>query len=147
MSKRKAASDDDITTEYDFSGGIRGKHAKEYQRGHTVNVRKNDGTASVQHYTLADGAVLLAPDVRKYFGDSDSVNDALRSLIKLIPPKHRPAKEKAALSSRDQIDLNEDCELQSWSKHFGVSKEKIKDAVKKVGPRLKDVEKLIKLKK
>jgi hypothetical protein len=91
MSKRRTAKDDDMLPEYDFSGGTRGKHAQQYQRGHTVKVRKTDGSTSVQHYKLEEGAVLLAPDVRKYFSDWDSVNDALRTLIKLIPKKRRPA--------------------------------------------------------
>ncbi|MFO0789801.1 MAG: hypothetical protein U0805_10105 [Pirellulales bacterium] len=91
MSKRKANANDEMHPEYDFSRGQRGKHARQFERGHAVKIRKADGTTSVQHYTLADGAVLLAPDVRKYFGDSDSVNEALRSLIKLIPQKRRPS--------------------------------------------------------
>ena len=75
--------------EYDFSGGVRGKHAQRYQRGHTVKIHKSDGTTAVQHFTLEEGAVMLAPDVRKYFSDSDSVNRALRALIGLIPNKRR----------------------------------------------------------
>ena len=38
----------------------------------------------VNHYTLAEGTVLLAPDVLEYFSDSESVNEALRSLIQLM---------------------------------------------------------------
>ena len=38
----------------------------------------------VKHYTLAEGAVLLEPDVRAYFPDSQSVNESLRSLIHLM---------------------------------------------------------------
>jgi hypothetical protein len=87
MSKRKNTSDKDMLPEYDFSNGVRGKHAQHYERGHTVTVHKTDGTTAVQHYTLEDGAVLLAPDVREYFSDSDSVNQALRTLIELIPRK------------------------------------------------------------
>jgi hypothetical protein len=83
--------DDDMLPEYDFSGGTRGKHARQYEGGHTVKVRKSDGTTAIQYYKLEEGAVLLAPDVRKYFSDSDSVNDALRTIIKLIPKKRRPA--------------------------------------------------------
>ena len=45
---------------------------------------KKDGTTEVKHYTLAEGTVLLAPDVLEYFPDSDSVNEALRSLIQLM---------------------------------------------------------------
>jgi hypothetical protein len=93
MSKRKPARDDGMLPEYDFSRGTRGKHAQQYERGHTVKVHKTDGTTAVQHYKLEDGAVLLAPDVRKYFSDSDSVNEALRTLIKLIPKERRSAGE------------------------------------------------------
>jgi hypothetical protein len=94
MSKRKARANDGILPEYDFSGGTRGKHARQYQRGHTVKIHKTDGTTLVQHYKLEEGAVMLAPDVREYFSDSDSVNQALRTLIKLIPRKRRPATGK-----------------------------------------------------
>jgi hypothetical protein len=54
---------------------------------------KEDGTADIQYFTLADGAVMLEPDVRSYFPDSEAVNQALRSLIALIPEK--PVKRKA----------------------------------------------------
>jgi hypothetical protein len=73
--------------EYDFSDGTRGKHADQYQRGHTVKIHKTDGTTVVQHFKLEDGAVMLAPDVREYFSDSDAVNQALRALIGIIPQK------------------------------------------------------------
>ena len=33
---------------------------------------------------MTEGTVLLQPDVRKYFPDSDAVNSALRSLIALM---------------------------------------------------------------
>jgi hypothetical protein len=91
MSKRRRKLADDMLPEYDFAGGTRGKHARKYERGHTVKIHKTDGTTAVQHFKLEEGAVLLAPDVRKYFSVSDSVNDALRTLIKLIPEKRRPA--------------------------------------------------------
>jgi hypothetical protein len=75
--------------EYDFDGkqGERGKYYRLYQQGHTVKIREEDGTVSVQYYTLQEGAVMLAPDVQAYFPDSESVNRALRSLIALIPTK------------------------------------------------------------
>jgi len=41
---------------------------------------------------------------------------------------------------RDRIDVNEDYELRDWSKKFGVSKEELAAAVKRVGPIAKDVE-------
>jgi len=34
-----------------------------------------------------EGVVILEPDVRSYFPDSESVNRVLRTLIKLIPTK------------------------------------------------------------
>ena len=90
MSKQpKSETPSDILPEYDFKKGVRGKHYRSYEQAHTVKIQKSDGTTVVQHFTLEDGAVLLAPDVRKYFPDSDTVNQALRTLIQLIPRKRR----------------------------------------------------------
>jgi hypothetical protein len=52
-----------------------------------VTIHKTDGTAVVQHFTLEDGAVMLEPNVRAYFPDSDAVNNALRCLIPLLSEK------------------------------------------------------------
>jgi len=71
--------------------GVRGKHYKAYRRGHTVEIHKTDGTTAVQYFTLEDGAVMLEPDVREYFPDSEAVNNVLRSLITLIPRKREAA--------------------------------------------------------
>jgi hypothetical protein len=57
--------EDDMQEEYDFSDGVRGKYVKEYNDG--VNIIKLD------------------KDVRKIFPDAKSVNNALRTLINLIP--------------------------------------------------------------
>ena len=75
--------------EYDFSGkkGVRGKYHQSYQQGHTVLIRQEDDSITTQYFTLEEGAVLLAPDVREYFPDSESVNQALRGLIRLVPHK------------------------------------------------------------
>ena len=81
---------EDMRPEYDFStmkGGVRGKYCKAYREGHKVVVHKEDGTDSVQYFKLEDGAVMLEPDVRKYFPTSDAVNKVLRSLIEIIPAK------------------------------------------------------------
>ena len=62
--------------EYDFAsmeGGVRGKYAKPYREGHTVEIRKADGTTSTEYFRLTDGAVLLEPDVREHFPDSEAV--------------------------------------------------------------------------
>lgn len=78
------SSDDgenEMRDEYDFSSGVRGKHVERYRQGHTVRVAKRDGTMEVHFFTQEDGAVMLDPDVKMHFPDSQSVNRALRSLI------------------------------------------------------------------
>ena len=49
--------------EYDFSGGVRGKHHQAYREGTNV--------------------VLLDPEVARVFRDAEAVNRALRMLINL----------------------------------------------------------------
>jgi hypothetical protein len=68
---RKKRSSDDMLPEYDFRGGVRGKYAARFAKG--INV------------------VVLAPDVAKYFPDSDSVNDALRVIIRVGTRRRRSA--------------------------------------------------------
>jgi len=53
---------DDMRPEYDLRGGVRGKYYKQYLDGTNV--------------------VLLDPDVAAVFHDSESVNQALRVLMK-----------------------------------------------------------------
>lgn len=72
-----------MRTEYDFSKAERGKFYRPLDKGYQVRVNQSDGTVVVNHYMLAEGTILLAPDVREYFSDSETVNDALRSLIQL----------------------------------------------------------------
>ena len=59
----KTIETDELRPEYDFSGGVRGKHYKAYQEGTNL--------------------VLLDTDVAKVFKDSESVNHALRMLLEL----------------------------------------------------------------
>ena len=75
----------EMRAEYELSGGVRGKHADQYQEGHTVTVHKKDGATIVQNFKLEEGTVILEPDVREYFPDSESVNNALRTLISIAP--------------------------------------------------------------
>ena len=82
-----ASDSDDMRSEYDFTGGVRGKHAEAYQSGHSTIIHQTDGTTVVQHFRLEEGAVVLAPDVRAYFPDAAAVNHALRTLISLVPHK------------------------------------------------------------
>ena len=53
----------EMREEYDFSQGVRGTYAKRYAAGSNV--------------------VVLSPDVAKAFPDSESVNEALRALLKI----------------------------------------------------------------
>lgn len=87
--KAKPQAEQEMKREYDLRGkkGVRGKYYRAYRQGHTVRLTQQDGTVTEQHFTLQDGAVMLEPDVRRYFPDSESVNAALRSLIALIPAK------------------------------------------------------------
>ncbi|MDI6739500.1 MAG: hypothetical protein QME74_03955 [Candidatus Edwardsbacteria bacterium] len=81
-------------SEYDFAdmaGAIRGKYYKAYRAGHKVEIHQADGATSVQCFKLEEGAVMLEPDIKKYFPNSESVNKALRSLIAIIPSKRRIA--------------------------------------------------------
>jgi hypothetical protein len=80
--------------EYDFRGAVRGKHYKPLHKGYTVHIHKADGTTVVKHFKLEDGTVMLEPDVRAYFPDSEAVNTALRSLIALMA--QMPSKKKHA---------------------------------------------------
>jgi len=53
----------EMLDEYDFSKGIRGKYAQRYAAGSNV--------------------VVISPDVAELFPDSESVNEALRMLVKI----------------------------------------------------------------
>ena len=55
--------DPDLQDEYDFAAGARGKYAAQYAEGSNI--------------------VILSPDVAAVFPDSESVNEALRLLIKI----------------------------------------------------------------
>ena len=57
-------NDGDMLPEYDFSGGVRGKYADRFAKGCNV--------------------VVLDPDVARVFTDSESVNQALRALARII---------------------------------------------------------------
>ena len=83
--------------EYDFSKAERGKYYRPLEKGYKVHVQQSDGTSVINNYTLAEGTVLLAPDVREYFSDSQAVNEALRSLIHLM--EKVPARKYGTSSS------------------------------------------------
>lgn len=80
MKTQQRDPDKEILPEYNFSGkkGVRGKYYRAYQQGHAVRELHENGSVVTQYFTLEDGAVMLAPDVREYFSTSESVNQALR---------------------------------------------------------------------
>ena len=71
----------EMRSEYDFSKGVRGKHYKAFRKGHTLKIKKCDGSAETHYFKTEDGAVMLDPDIKKHFPDSSAVNKALRALI------------------------------------------------------------------
>lgn len=100
MKSNQTKPEDNVNmeSEYDFSKAVRGKHYKNYRKGHVVSVTKAEGKVQTNYFKLEEGAVMLDPEVRKYFPDSEKVNNALRTLIKLIPAG-RPATRKTTRKS------------------------------------------------
>ena len=87
--KRSRSSSDSMQAEYDFGLGIRGRHYKAMQAGYTVTIHKADGSRIVKHVKHGKGTVILDSDIQPFFPDSQSVNQTLRSLINLIPARHK----------------------------------------------------------
>ncbi len=61
--KEDKTTDEEMLPEYDFSGGERGKYAKQYAGGSNV--------------------VVLSPDVAEAFPNAEAVNNALRALVNI----------------------------------------------------------------
>jgi len=98
-----AIQDDDLRPEYDFRGAVRGRHHKPLHEGYSVHIQHPDGTTEVQYGALVEGMVILQPDVRQYFPDSDAVSAALRSLIALMEtlpyqPRTQKSRQEPAVS-------------------------------------------------
>lgn len=73
MSSKKIYDElnDELRPEYDLSklkGGVKGKYTSKYKEGANL--------------------ILLAPDVAEVFKDNESVNEALRLLIKIAGEKY-----------------------------------------------------------
>lgn len=106
ISKLSRIQDDDMLPEYDLRGAVRGKAYLPLHKGYSVTIHKEDGSTVVEHYKLIDGAIMLQPDVRAYFPDSDAVNQALRSLINLmsqLPDKASVKKARLANTKRKVV--------------------------------------------
>jgi hypothetical protein len=104
--KASKRHDVDMLPEYDFRGAVRGKAYLPLHKGYSVTIHKEDGSTVVEHYKLIDGAIMLQPDVRRYFPDSDAVNKALRSLIDLmsqLPNKSLTKKARQANTKRKAV--------------------------------------------
>jgi hypothetical protein len=87
MDKTVSVADDDMRPEYDFTGGVRGKHYKVLrEEGYIVRIYNDDGTVTERH-VAGERMVMLEPDVYEYFPNSQAVNLALRTLISLVPEK------------------------------------------------------------
>jgi hypothetical protein len=104
MKKANNSHKDDMLPEYDFKSkkGVRGKYANALKQGFSIRVTNDDGTVTVKQFVLREDAVVLDPDVKVYFPDSESVNRALRSLIELIPEKggRQVAQKKARYTTK-----------------------------------------------
>ncbi len=83
-----------MRAEYDFKGGERGRHYSTMQNGYTITVHKENGKNVVKEVVPKEGVVVLDPDIRPYFINSESVNKALRCLIPLLPKKRRAKANK-----------------------------------------------------
>jgi hypothetical protein len=92
--KADTRHDDGMRAEYDFTGGVRGKHYQGMRQGYTIKIHNADGAVITEEIETPKGAVILEPDVREYFSDSEAVNKTLRALISLIPDKVRIVHKK-----------------------------------------------------
>jgi hypothetical protein len=61
--KKARSRNGEMRREYDFSGGVRGKYAKQYAQGTNI--------------------VALAPDIADEFPTAKEVNQALRKVLKM----------------------------------------------------------------
>ena len=71
MKTARRKSPSKLKAEYDFSGGVRGKHARRYAQGTNV--------------------IVLEPDVAKIFPTQEAANQALRALAEVIKLSRKTA--------------------------------------------------------
>ena len=80
MKKRSKAATSrrkpEMRSEYDFSKGVRGKHAKRYAEGTNV--------------------VVLEPDVAREFRTAEQVNETLRAVSKSLQQRRKRKSRKTA---------------------------------------------------
>ena len=74
--KRPKLNSDALRAEYDFSKGMRGKHAEQYAAGTNV--------------------VVIEPDVAAAFPTAEDVNETLRAVAQLFKRRRKTIKQKTA---------------------------------------------------
>ena len=74
--RRQSGAKDTIRPEYDFSEGVRGKHAAKYAEGTNV--------------------VVLEPDVAREFRTTEEVNETLRAVSRMLRQHRKRAGSKTA---------------------------------------------------
>jgi hypothetical protein len=74
--RRRSEDKDTMRPEYDFSRGVRGKHAAKYAEGTNV--------------------VVLEPDVAREFRTTEQVNETLRAVSKLFQQGRKRTGRKTA---------------------------------------------------
>ena len=77
QTRRKPPKDSDtVRPEYDFSKGVRGKHAARYAEGTNV--------------------VVMEADVAREFRTTEQVNETLRAVSKLLRQQRKPRRRTTA---------------------------------------------------
>ena len=76
QTRRKQSEADTMRPEYDFSKGVRGKHAAKYAEGTNV--------------------VVLEADVAREFRTTEQVNETLRAVSKMLQQHRKRAGSKTA---------------------------------------------------
>jgi len=81
----------EISAEYDFSNGIRGKHYKSLLDGYTITVYSPNKEAYTQNLAEKFRYIKIDKDISEYFQTSEEVNNALRALVSVFPKKSSPS--------------------------------------------------------
>jgi len=55
MKKNEPIPHDDDPAEYDFSGGVRGKHFKAMQAGYSITIHQKDGSTVIKRRGVREG--------------------------------------------------------------------------------------------
>ena len=74
--RKQSEAKDTMRPEYDFSTGVRGKHAAKYAEGTNV--------------------VVLEPDVAREFRTTEQVNETLRAVSKMLQQHRKRSGSKTA---------------------------------------------------